>query len=311
MTRDILQSDIDLAIRLRDELRPGAEIIQALARRGIDSARAAQLVDDLKNGRDVEAQATVPSEFTLRQRKRVEHRKPEPASAAPPQLRRNHPPRRGTSGTKASRAAWWVVMAPLGVLIVVLGAILIERRLAAVRARTEPAPAAPKAGLVAPRKPRGTAAVAAPALELHPDGLRIGGKPVTRENPFATVVEALGAPSRTNRVEASGATVFAYDRLGVLVYVEPAGRTNSIMLDCDATGGDHGTALPFAGTLKIGEEIIGPNTDAQMLAGLKVLGLRNMRDDGSLWSGRYGTLALVFAYLKSPQRLSLIEIDLE
>ena len=72
MTHDLLQSDIDLAIRLKDDQRPDAEVIQVLVHRGIDSGKAAQLLDDLRSGRKVNAKAPVPSEFALPRRTRAE-----------------------------------------------------------------------------------------------------------------------------------------------------------------------------------------------------------------------------------------------
>ena len=53
------------------------------------------------------------------------------------------------------------------------------------------------------------------------------------------------------------------------------------------------------------------DTDSQTLAGIKKLGLGRPTSGGTIWGGRYNTLGLVFAYLKSPRRPSLIEIDLK
>ena len=309
MTHDILQSDIELAIRLRDERRPDEEIIRALVHRRVDPAQAAQLLEDLRNGRKVDAPGPMPAEFSLRRRKRIERPRPEAASSPAPTPRSSPPPRRGARNARGAKIVRWFFLVPVGVVLLVLGAILLERHYNATRATADSKPPL-KDGIAALQKQRRANAVAAPALELQPDGLRIGGQLVTQDNVLATVAGVLGAPSRTNRVAESGATIYAFDQVGVLVYVQPAGRTNSVMLDCDATGGAHGTALPFAGTLKIGDEIIGPEVDAQMLARLKPLALSSTRSDGSIWGGRYGVLELVFAYLKTPQRLSLIEIDL-
>ena len=118
--------------------------------------------------------------------------------------------------------------------------------------------------------------------------MHIGGSVVTRDNPLPAVVGVLGAPSRTNLLAGTGATVYAYDRQGVLVYVQPPGRTNSIMLDCDATGGANGTTSAFTGTLKVEDQLISPDTDAKTLAGFKQLGLSSSKSDGSIWGGHRG-----------------------
>ena len=98
---------------------------------------------------------------------------------------------------------------------------------------------------------------------------------------------------------------------GLLIYSQPGGRTNHIVLDCEATGGANGTTSPFAGTLKVEDQVIGPDTDSQTLAGIKNLGLDNRKSGSSIWGGHYHSLGLIFAYLKSPEHPSLIEIDLK
>ncbi len=53
MTNDILTSDIDLAWRLLRAGRPDKEIVAALARRGLETAKATRLVEDLRTGKPV------------------------------------------------------------------------------------------------------------------------------------------------------------------------------------------------------------------------------------------------------------------
>jgi hypothetical protein len=148
-------------------------------------------------------------------------------------------------------------------------------------------------------------------LELRPAGLHIGGSLVTGGNVLLTVANVLGVPTRTNQVGQTGTVIYAYDHHGLLIYSQPGGGTNSIVLDCEATGGANGTTSPFVGTIKVEDQVIGPDTDAQTLTGIKQLGLGSPRTGGSVWGGRYHNLELVFAYLKSPRHLSLIEIDLK
>jgi hypothetical protein len=208
----------------------------------------------------------------------------------------------------------------LGVVALALAAlafVLYQRYQDKAFAPTEPAApipqardaAAPAATAVAPA----TAATspAALLLELQPEGLRIAGKLVGRETLLPALRDLLGSPDRTNQVAQTGVMIYAYDRRGLLVYSQPGGGTNSIVLDCEATGGDNGTTSPFVGTVQIEDHVIRPDTDARTLTGIKQLGLGSPRTGGSVWGGRYHNLELVFAYLKSPRRLSLIEIDLK
>ena len=110
-------------------------------------------------------------------------------------------------------------------------------------------------------------------LELLPDGLHIGGGLVTGGNLLPAVANLLGAPTRTNQAAPAGTVIYAYDDHGLLIYSQPGGGTNHLVLDCEATGGANGTTSPFAGTLKVEDQVIGPDTDSQTLAGIKKLGM--------------------------------------
>jgi hypothetical protein len=148
-------------------------------------------------------------------------------------------------------------------------------------------------------------------LELQPDGLHLGGSLVSAGNVLTAVASLLGVPTRTNQVGQTDTVIYAYDRQGLLIYAQKGRGTNSIVLDCEAIGGTNGTTFPFTGTLRIEDQVIGPGTDSQALAAIKQLALSRPGAGGSVWGGHYNGLDLVFAYLKSPQRLSLIEIDLK
>ena len=148
-------------------------------------------------------------------------------------------------------------------------------------------------------------------LELQPDGLHLGDSLVTRGNVLTAAANLLGLPSRTNRVGQTDTVIYAYDRQGLLIYSQTGGGTNSIILDCEAIGGTNGTTSSFAGTLHLEGQVIGADTDTRTLTAIKKLGLNRPGSDSGIWRGRYHNLDLVFAYLKSPQRLSLIEIDLK
>ena len=175
---------------------------------------------------------------------------------------------------------------------------------------TKPATARPLASATATRG--ATNGKSEPlVLELQPDGLHIGGSLVSGSTLLPALANVLGAPTRTNQAAPAGTVIYAYDDQGLLIYSRPGGRANRIVLDCEATGGATGTISTFAGTIKVEDQAIGADTDSQTLAGFTKLGLENLKGGGTTWIGHYHSLGLIFAYLRSPERPSLIEIDLK
>jgi len=310
-------------MRLMADGRADDQIVTALVQRRLDPAKAAQLMDDLRHGRKVIAQPALPPEFSLRrshsktaerETRRSSHPRsaesqprPEPPSA-PARMRRKKPP-----------LIWVVAAVLLFLAIVVIGSVLFQRYQPGSGSTRAQPPGAPgtSAEPASRESTAGTASAsrdASPAtlaLDLRPDGLRIRGKLVTRDNLLSTVVSLLGLPNRTNQVSQSGMLIYAYDQHGLLIYSQPAGGTNSVVLDCEAIGGANGTTSPFAGTLQVEDHVIGPNTDSQALVAMKQLGLGAPKAGGTIWNGRYKDVDLVFAYLKSSRRPSLIELDLK
>jgi hypothetical protein len=325
MTHDILQSDIELATRLRDDHRSDDEIILALVHRGVDPGPAAQLVDDLRNGRRAAPPSTAHLEFSPARRSRARSASRgtgpnQPTHSSPAESRRESPARPAVPGRKHPASLWRMAAVLVGLVVVgTLGVILFQRFHANPQPQAEPPPKAamPNVDSAPPKAP----AQAAPAsqivsptalvLELQPDGLRLGGSLVTRGNVLAAVANLLGVPTRTNRVGQTDTVIYAYDHQGLLLYSPKGGGTNSIVLDYEATGGANGTTSPFTGTLRIEDRVVGPDTDSQTLTAIKTLGLKRPGGSSTIWGGRYNNLELVFAYLKSPRRLSLIEIDLK
>ena len=315
MTNDILRTDIELATRLRNAERPDDEIITALVHRSVDPARAAQLVDDLRNGRTATGQAPVPPEFLLPRGARAKsgERGTGPSQPRPDRganLRSKQPVRPAHHHRKSSAASWRIPAIIVAFGVVAGGIIFVHRHRAGADATEERAPKASSAKVNG--APGGAPAAAAPlALELRPDGLHIGASHVTRGNILTAVANTLGVATRTNQVGQTDTVIYAYDRQGLLVYSQPGGGTNSIILDCEANGGTHGATAPFTGTLTIDGQVIRADTDSQTLSAIKQLGLNHPGSDRTIWGGRYNGLEMVFAYLKSPRRLSLIEIDLK
>ena len=175
MTHDLLQSDIDLAIRLKDDQRPDAEVIQVLVHRGIDSGKAAQLLDDLRSGRKVNAKAPVPSEFALPRRTRAERHlteEPSPAPSPAPHHHSGHAARsrgRGRASLKRFRQVFLVLV---GLAVVAVSAVLYLRYKAPIPVPAKPertaanSPPTPPSKAGAAPASRNVSATASPALEL-------------------------------------------------------------------------------------------------------------------------------------------------
>ena len=132
MTNEILRTDIELAIRLIDEKRPTEEVIAALVPRGIDRAKATQLVDDLRSGKRVDVQATLPIELGLARRSRSRSgsrgaNQDQPSHSSQAESRRE-PSRRTSAHSHKQSAAPWLVPALIVVLVIVVGGILVFQR---------------------------------------------------------------------------------------------------------------------------------------------------------------------------------------
>jgi hypothetical protein len=326
MTHDLLQSDITLATKLIGDGCPDEEILKALTSRGVPQASAAKALEELRSGKKPVAQSPLPMEMTLARRQRSQrtgHESKRGASVLVPEPEpRRHRERtshRSMPGKNTSRVVL-IVTASLVVLgVIVSGIALLERsrsgsgapdvsQAGGAKAKQQQSASPVSAGTAAGNP--GNASVPL-ALELQPDGLHIGGSLVSGSNVLSAMKRLAGAPTRTNQVATAGTVVYAYDHHGVLVYSQSAGRTNHIVLDCEATGGANGTTSPFVGTLRVEDQVVGPELDSQTLAGNKKLRLSNGKSGSTIWGGHYHGLEVVFAYLKTPQRPSLIEIDLK
>ena len=105
--------------------------------------------------------------------------------------------------------------------------------------------------------------------------------------------------------------IYAFDGHGLLIYSEKSAGKDSIVLDYEAVGGTNGATSPFTGVLQVEEQVIRPDTAYETLGAIEKLGLTNAGTDSSILGGRYNNLDLAFAYLRTPQRLSLIQIGLK
>jgi hypothetical protein len=149
------------------------------------------------------------------------------------------------------------------------------------------------------------------SVEVKRNGLELCGSPLARESFSASIFKILGAPSRTNQLEQMDRIICAYDAFGLLVYLPKNSGDYSIVLDFDASDGAAGTKNAFVGKLKVNENFVHAGTDAASLALIKELAVEAPSSASGIFRAQYGALELVFGYLKSPERLSLVEIDLK
>jgi hypothetical protein len=132
MIHDILQTDIELATRLRTEQRPDEEIIQALVYRGVDRSSAAGLVDDLRNGRARTSQSPLPPEFAHGRRSRSKKvpdgtGQSSPAVSSPAESRHGRRARRVAQNRKKAAAIWLATTILVGLAITVV-VLVVSRR---------------------------------------------------------------------------------------------------------------------------------------------------------------------------------------
>jgi hypothetical protein len=121
MIHEILTSDIGFAQGMMDSGHPDAEILEYLASRSLDPAKAAQLVDDLRHGRKPKAQ--LPSELLPVGRSVVGGlgtTKGEVQSA-----QHSHHQRSGSRRHKGSGIPWWFVILFL-IAVLAFGYVFLE-----------------------------------------------------------------------------------------------------------------------------------------------------------------------------------------
>jgi hypothetical protein len=301
MTPDILQSDLDLARKLLHAGRPATQIITALRHRGIDSERAARLVADLQSGKPVEPDKPIKISLSPA---------PSPPASQQSDVKSSRPP--DSSAKRAARSRprrtepvshWFTVIALVSATVCVAAFVFLSRR------------SHPSASLAPTHIPGGQSA-ARPSLDpksitiqIETNGLQLCGNAISRENFLGSIFKILGAPPRTNHVQKVNQTIYVYDAFGVLVYSTGDSGDQSIVLDFEGSDGVAGTKSAFVGSLKLDDQVVRANTDAISLSQIRELGLETPTSASGIFSAQFGGLKLVFGYLKTPERLNLVEID--
>jgi len=223
MTNDILQSDIDLARKLVDDRRPSDEIVAALSYRGIGGSRAAQLVADLQAGKIIEPDR--PISINLPSRTRA-NPAAEPEKQTSTSAQADFTAERGSSRStrhKANPFPWFKIIALTSAAVCITVFVLLSRKahsnaLANQRASQGTDPSIADAG----RGKQSTGSGLNPkaiSVEVDPEGVRLCGNSVKRQNFLASIFKTLGAPTRTNQADKADHIIYGYDSCGLLVYV--------------------------------------------------------------------------------------------
>jgi hypothetical protein len=121
MIREIVSSDVDLARGMMDSGHSDPEILAYLASRGLEPARAAQLVDDLRHGRTPSAQLP----FALRPPGDRAGGGRGTATGEAHHAPHSHRKRSRTSKYKLSAIPWWFVILASTALLA-LGYLLLQ-----------------------------------------------------------------------------------------------------------------------------------------------------------------------------------------
>jgi hypothetical protein len=106
MIHEILPSDVEFAREMLHASHSDAEILTALASRGIEPARAAQLVEDLRHGRKPNSQA----QFALGSSARRPKREPGTATEDAPPAAGSQQPHSRHRRHNRSGVSWWFVL---------------------------------------------------------------------------------------------------------------------------------------------------------------------------------------------------------
>ena len=88
-----------------------------------------------------------------------------------------------------------------------------------------------------------------PVFELDKQGLRLGDRSLTKTTIIPELTKVFGAPTRTNQVDTANRNVYAYDKQGLLVYLDKNGLAEMVVLDFSGLDGVVGAAQPCRGEL--------------------------------------------------------------
>jgi hypothetical protein len=337
MTSEIVQSDIDLTRRMIESRRPDREIIMILGKRGIDTDRAALLIDDLRYGRKVVPHLPlgyriIPRGFAGEDAVRVDcpgaqaisrdsiDAEPGAAAVSPAQegapaepapvssaiAQAAQPPAQSGGKPGSGSALKWTAVA---LLVVALGAAVwnLWPQAGGPKPAAQRAPAIsvlPRARGSVPAAPDTTGGL---DLEISEEGLLLSGVRLERSNALRLVAARLGPATRTNHVPDGERKLSAYvfDATGVIIYSADGTDADSLVLDF--AGGDSSmrSREPFAGAFRVLGKPVNRHAAPRDLLALKAAALEQAK--AGLIQGRIAGLEL--AFMTAVNGLDLLVID--
>jgi hypothetical protein len=213
------------------------------------------------------------------------------------------------SARKPRRNVPWFMATLLIALAICAGTVIFSnhRNHAKVRAASAEAESAAGGNMKAMAR---TSAPGNVSIELRSDGLHLGSRLLSRTNALSMLADAFGEPSRTNLLECSGKVMYAFDQQGLVIHCQKVRQNDCLVLYFDAIGGDNGARQPFSGTFRVAGHMIQGSTDPTTLASFKELGLREPGTNSVVETKCHG-VPVSFAYLETPTRLTLVQIDLK
>ena len=132
MIHEILSSDVDFARAELNAERPDAEILAAFTSRGVERAKASQLLDDLQHGQVPVIQLPVvpvpPAVGAVGSR--------DTAGVGAAHAKRSHGKRSGRSRHRHAAFQWWFIILVV-VALVALGYLLLEASKSASKSAIE------------------------------------------------------------------------------------------------------------------------------------------------------------------------------
>jgi hypothetical protein len=290
-----LQSDIDLARRLIAAGESDAQIIVALGYRRIGVEKAHRVVRDLRRGIDVPPDPLPDISVEAPPRATGPVDEQDAASQAECTGASNAP-------KKSQRAAGfsWLRLAFLAVVGVSLAAVFLVNHNSKPTAR-----ATPSEQLMV--RPEPNLRRHHLEIEVEPPNVRVGGTTLSRENALKTLSGLVGVPARTNQI--ADVRIYAFDQSGILLYSEAESGKQSLLVYFQAVGGANGAQNAFSGSLAIRGNGVTVTTGSRSLTAIPELALSETAPN--VFSGKCEGLGLSFAYLKTPDHLSLVQIDLQ
>jgi hypothetical protein len=325
VTGHLLQSDVDFARRLLREGVSGERVVQALCLRKVNPKKANSAVRDLCFGLDVrgedldspEAFATVTKSATVPSPTAVPTPAAAPAPVAMPTPAATSAPARRLEpepepepelAASSSRSKGWLWLAVLGLFAASFGVWMWTSQRPKIHATSQEVTAHKVIDAPPPKLSMPAAALRrqTPGVQVQDGKVSIGGVELQARNAFSELNQALGAPSRTNKLD--GLVLYTYDDHGIVLYSSGGTGKDSLVIYLEPMGGSKGVQKAFSGPLSVEGKLVLAASEQGEISGIPNLGLKQTVTN--IFAGQSGELGISFAYLKGADQLTMVQVDL-